>query len=454
MDTLAAAVLTRLEAGLRDRPAAEPIYLAYSGGLDSTVLLHILAHTRKTPSARAFWEGRSLRAIHINHGLQVAANDWARHCRQQCERWSVSCDIEDVAVARDAGKGLEAAAREARYQAFAQRLGNGGVLLTAHHLDDQAETLLQRLMRASGLRGLAGMPESRPLSECSTLFRPLLSTARRELETYAQAHGLSWIEDPSNESEQFDRNFLRHQVMPLFEQRWSAASRRLADSARHLRADLSLLDTLVEERLAQLSDGPDALVLKLSALRALAGATRKGLLRHWLARWQCFPSENSINELDLWIVQGSNDGQARWQWGDLELRLWRDRLYRLPSRTGQGVSPLNRSWKGELSIPWGDGLLCCEWQVVPQGEPRLRADADGLLWRSRRGGERCRLPGRSHHHSLKQLLQESDIPPWDRAQLPLLMEGDTLVAVPSLFIADGYLAAEHEPGWALHWHRY
>ncbi len=453
MDTLAADVLTRLEAGLRDRPANEPIVLAYSGGLDSSALLHILLQTRDHPAGQAFWRQRSLRAIHINHGLQAESQQWAEHCQQQCERWSVPCDIETVVVAEDSGQGVEAAAREARYRAFAQRLASGGVLLTAHHLDDQAETVLQRLMRASGLRGLAGMPAVRALGEASNLIRPLLSVRRSQLQSYAEHHGLRWIDDPSNASERFDRNFVRHRVVPLLEQRWPGASASLADSARHLRSDLGLLNSLVEERLQQLSQAGDMRVLRLSGLRAVSADSRQGLLRHWLARWQCFPSEASLQELEQWIVQDNNDGQAQWRSGDLELRLWRDGLYRIAPATEQQALPDRHDWQGERAIRWGDGLLCAEWQVVPQGSPRLKAGIDDLVWRLRQGGERCRLPGRKHHHTLKQLLQESEIPPWERSQLPLLMQGETVVGVPGLFIAEGYLAADNEPGWALHWHR-
>lgn len=453
MDALAAEVLSQLEAGLCERPATESIVLAYSGGLDSSALLHLLLQSREHAAGQAFWQQRSLRAVHINHGLQDASDAWAQHCQRQCEAWSVPCEIERVLV-EDRGQGIEAAAREARYQAFSKALADGGVLLTAHHRDDQAETILQRLMRASGLRGLAAMSAVRALGDAALLFRPLLSVSRQALESYAEAHGLSWIEDPSNASERFDRNVMRHQVLPLLEQRWPGAAGRLADSARHLRSDLGLLDQLLSERLQQVLQAGDARVLSLSALRECSSDLRQGLLRHWLAQVQCFPTERSMQELEQLLVQNRNDGQALWQSGELELRLWRDGLYRITSPVDEQDMPASQPWQGEAAIAWGNGLLSCEWQVVPQGQPRLKAGLEDLRWRLRGGGERCRLPGRNHHHSLKQILQESDIPPWDRSQLPVLVQGETVVAVPGLFIADGFLAADSEPGWALHWHRY
>lgn len=427
--------------------------MAYSGGLDSTVLLHILIQDRRRHSATDFWQGRPLSAIHVHHGLQSAADDWAAHCAHQCRHWSVDFRQESVSVDPSSPMGLEAAARESRYRAFERCLHTGGVLLTAHHRDDQAETLLQRLMRAGGLRGLAAMPEQRRLGDAALLLRPMLSIGRAGLEDYARRHQLQWIEDPSNAERHFDRNFIRHELLPVFETRWSAAAQRLADSARHLRSDLNLLDALAAERIQNLAYDGRSDVLMLSALAALEPAMRTGLLRHWLATQHCYPSEPALLELEQLIIANNNDGLARWQCGELELRLWRDGLYRRVLRTEQGDDPLAQDWQPETSIAWGGGVISCQWQLRDQGQPRLKADLSDLQWRHRQGGERCRLPGRNHHHSLKQLLQESSIPPWERPLMPLLVQGESVVAVPGLFIADGAVAADDEPGWALHWRR-
>lgn len=427
--------------------------MAYSGGLDSTVLLHILVQDRRQNAATNFWQARSLSAIHVHHGLQSAADDWAAHCAHQCRHWSVDFRQERVSVDPSSPMGIEAAARDLRYQTFQRCLNTGGVLLTGHHRDDQAETLLQRLMRAGGLRGLAAMPGQRRLGDSVLLLRPMLSIGRAGLEEYARRHQLQWIEDPSNAERQFDRNFIRHELLPLFETRWSAAAQRLADSARHLRSDLSLLDALAAERIQALAQDGRSDVLTLSALAALEPAMRSGLLRHWLATQHCYPSEQALLELERLIIANTNDGQALWQCGELELRLWRDGLYQRMIGAPQGADLAPQDWQPETSIGWGGGVISCQWQPRDQGQPRLKADLLDLQWRPRQGGERCRLPGRSHHHSLKQLLQESSIPPWERPLIPLLMQGESVVAMPGLFIADGAVAADNEPGWALHWRR-
>ena len=222
--------------------------IAFSGGLDSTVLLHLLADLAKTELLPA------LSAIHIHHGLQTAADAWPQHCQVVCDALGVPLLIERVKV--QPGASLERAARDARYAVFsAQTLAND-VLLTGQHRDDQAETLLFRLLRGAGVRGLSGMPQQRPVGQ-GTLIRPLLAVTRAELERYAQAHSLSWIEDPSNQHRQFSRNYLRHQVMPALSERWPQAQANMARSAAHLRDAQGLLDELAQMDLAQAGTAHD-----------------------------------------------------------------------------------------------------------------------------------------------------------------------------------------------------
>ncbi|GAE56601.1 hypothetical protein XPR_3236, partial [Xanthomonas arboricola pv. pruni MAFF 301420] len=246
-------------------PAAPPgpVLVAYSGGVDSSVLLHLLA---TTPRYRV----TGLRAVHVHHGLHADADAWAAHCQRQCDALQVPLQVAQVQVARDSGLGLEAAARHARHVAFAAALAPGEWLALAHHRDDQAETFLLRALRASGPDGLAAMRAQRPFA-AGMLWRPLLAHARAEVLAYAQAHRLQWIEDPSNADARHDRNFLRTQLMPVLQQRWPQAAEALARSAQ-LSADAS--DLLLQEDTALLPGLLTAAgALDLPALRAQPGNT-------------------------------------------------------------------------------------------------------------------------------------------------------------------------------------
>ena len=255
-------------------------HIALSGGLDSSVLLHLLARLSNREALPP------LSAIHIHHGLQPVADAWPEHCRQVCAALGIPLQVRHVQVA--SGASLERAAREARYAALAAELGAGDVLLTAQHRDDQAETLLFRLLRGAGVRGLAGMPSSRRLGR-GWLVRPLLDVSRRELEAYAQAEGLNWVEDPSNQDDRMARNYLRNRVMPLLAARWPQAQNNLARSAVHLREAQELLDDLARQDLAAARQDPAPFPwlplpsLALAPLVSLSPARQRNAMRHWLA---------------------------------------------------------------------------------------------------------------------------------------------------------------------------
>ena len=245
------------------------IWLAYSGGLDSRVLLQ-LAHEANLN------QNGNLKAIHIHHGLHPDADQWAEHCQTQCDQLGIELRIERVEVAT--GDSLENQARQARYQVFESLLNVGDWLLMGHHADDQAETLLQRLMRASGVRGLAGMPESRVLGR-GRLLRPLLGCSRADLRAYAEEHGLSWIDDPSNLDSHHDRNYLRHQILPQLTGRWPHAVQALSHSADYCREAEQLCAELAELDLQRCRNGEG---LSIKALMQLTAHRRNNLLRHWV----------------------------------------------------------------------------------------------------------------------------------------------------------------------------
>ncbi|HEX5756237.1 MAG TPA: tRNA lysidine(34) synthetase TilS, partial [Arenimonas sp.] len=322
-----------------------PLLVAYSGGLDSSVLLHALANE---PATRA----RGLRAIHVEHGLHADARQWADHCARNCERLGVTL-IRHRADVRPDGEGLEAAARNARYIAFAEALQPGETLVLAQHRDDQAETVLLRLLRGAGGHGLSGMPVHRDIAE-ARLWRPLLDIGRDALDHYAQTHALTWVEDPSNRETRFDRNFLRAEVMPLLRQRWPKACESLARSAQWLAEESLLLEEAAAERLARVQ-GIDPDTLSIDALTALAPGWQKQVLRLWLARHAHPPlPAHAFTELLGPLLAARDDAVPELRWSGSVLRRWSGRLW-LAQQQPDWPAAWHCDWNGCGVITVPDG---------------------------------------------------------------------------------------------------
>lgn len=396
-------------------PGDGPVRIGFSGGLDSTALLHALAHM---PDARA----RGLGAIHVHHGLHPGADAWVLHCVAACEALGLHCEVARVDVVPD-GRGPEAAAREARHAAFAGHLPAGGVLVLAHHRDDQAETVLLRALRASGPDGLAAMRPVRAFAD-GWLWRPLLPFSRAQLHAYAQAHGLRWIEDPSNADDDADRNFLRNRVLPLLRTRWPQADAALAGVAA-LQADTGdLLDTGDAEALAQ-ARTLDTAVLRIDTLRSLPAARRARVLRRWCAGLGLPPlPAQALAWCEHDLARGLPDRQPCFDWAGHRLQRWRELLHAGPVRAPLELT-YSDTWDGRAPLRLSDGsVLAFEGAIE---------DAAAWQVRARRGGERIRLPGRAHTHALKHVLQSLAVPPWLRAHLPLLVDpGGQLAAAGDL----------------------
>ncbi|KRG70251.1 tRNA(Ile)-lysidine synthetase [Stenotrophomonas terrae] len=410
-----------------------PVMVGFSGGLDSTVLLHLLANA---PGRRP----GSLRAVHVHHGLQAVADHWQHHCSALCAQWNIPLQVVQVEVPRDSGHGLEAAARDARHAAFKTHLQQGEWLALAHHQDDQAETFLLRALRGAGVDGLGAMQAQRSFGS-STLWKPLLQVPRSALETYASQHRLHWIEDPSNDSADFDRNFLRLQVLPLLRQRWPHASAAMARSAG-LAAQAAAL--LHENDAALLQQGLDPSgALQVAALRLLAPAQQSRLLRLWVNQrgLPALPA-NGVLAIQQQLLASGHDQQAEFRWQQARIVRWREQLHALP---------LTKAWPKGWTRQW-DGSAPAE---LPDGGKLLLHGASAfdqpVQLRQRQGGERIQLTGRSHSHQLKHRLQQSDVPPWLRAQLPLLCDGDTVLAAADRVISAPLQAWLQAHGAALEW---
>jgi len=418
---------------------AEPaaLLVGLSGGLDSTVLLHALSQDPQAPA-------QGLRAVHVHHGLQPLAEEWADHCVRFCDSIGVPLAIVKVVVDRDSGEGLEAAARKARYAAFESLMTPGEILVTAHHRDDQAETFLLRALRGSGPDGLAAMRPWRKFA-AGGHWRPLLETPRSELLAYADQLGLAWLDDPSNEDLHHDRNFLRQRVLPLLRERWPQADAAFTRSAVLSADAVELLGQEDALALAMVRT-TDPSALSVQALLELPAPRRARALRRWIDElgYPPLPGEG-IAQIESDLLTARADARARFGWRDRVIERWRDLLH-VQRRRDPLPAEWSAGWSGQapLPLPGGDLLRLQGAESFPSP---LRVFA-------RQGGERIVLPGRAHSHTLKNVLQELGVPPWEREALPLLSnEEGELVAIADLAYSAGFDAWLREAGARLHWAR-
>jgi tRNA(Ile)-lysidine synthase len=436
-EPLVARVRAALERGPPPADGAR-VVVAFSGGVDSTVLLAAL--TRLKPRA-------PLRAAHVDHGLHPDSSLWSEHCAATARALGVELVTIRVEVERRARSGLEAAARTARYAALADLLAPGDVLLTAHHADDQLETVLLRIVRGSGVRGLRAIRERMPFGR-GWLARPLLGCSRAEILAQARAWNLRWLDDPANRSLEHDRNFLRASVVPRLVERWPAAAR----SAQRLAEQMADAEAILTEVAARDAAAvAEAARVPRAALEPLDPARQRNLLRH-LVRRAGFeaPSAQKIEELRAALLDARRDAQPRIRWAGVDARVFRGHLYlmqALPAASGRGFEArLDKAhrWVGP------EGELGFEPLGAGPGLPGSWLDG-GLTLRFRCGGELFKPLERAHHRSLKHWLQEAAIVPWMRTRIPLLYRDDHLVAVADLWLADETRAAGDEPRWRVVW---
>ncbi|MEH0875931.1 tRNA lysidine(34) synthetase TilS [Pectobacterium cacticida] len=414
------------------------ILLAYSGGLDSSVLLHLLVAARRQ-------SGLAVRAAYVNHGLNPRADSWAEHCRQQCQRWQVPFSALSVTVETQNG-GLEAAARTARYQALQAHLEAGETLLTAQHLDDQSETFLLALKRGSGPAGLSAMAAKSTLG-AHQLVRPLLGFSRLQLEAYAQRHQLQWIEDDSNQDERFDRNFLRRQILPHLAQRWPHFSKAVARSAQLCAEQEQLLDELLEESLQALCR-PDG-ALSIDGLAQLSPARRFALLRRWLARQgMTMPTRDRLQRIWEEVAISRQDAKPQLQLNQMQVRRFRRHLYLLSP-----MMPLQNcvlSWQPMLCpLPLPDNLGSL---VLADSGMKVRAAENGeaVTVRFSTSGI-VHIVGRTHGRHIKKLWQELGVPPWWRDRTPLVFYNDQLIAAMGQFVTQAGQVRENGAEWHIRW---
>lgn len=404
--------------------------LALSGGIDSTALLHALA-------ALAARESLQLRALHVDHGLQSGSAGWAQHCRAACRSAGVAIEVIELGLRPQPGASVEALARERRYAALAERLGEGERLLTAHHRDDQLETVLIQLLRGAGVAGLAAMPVRAPIGRGWQL-RPLLDVGHEELAGYAAHHGLAWQPDPMNDALRFDRAYLRARVLPAIRERWPAAAETVSRSSRHFAEAARLLAGLAEADAARVLDAGR---VSLAELAALPRDRQVNLLRWWIRESGLRPPPAARLDAALPAFFAARpDGAPSLRWDEGEVRRYRGRLYAMAPLS----APLKPGTAGEaMAVELGAGAG--RFRLVPgvEGGLRLSALASASI-RFRAGGESLRPHPARPRKRLKDLCQEAGVVPWMRERLPLVFVGERLAAVGDLWMDAEFAAATGE----------
>lgn len=415
---------------LSDHPHVKRFIIAHSGGLDSQVLLYLVAR---------YFSDISLLVLHINHNLQEQSAVWADFSLGQSRNLSLSHQTVDVFPANHS----ENAAREARYSAFEKVVESGDCILMGHHADDQAETVLYRMLRGTGLAGMSGITPDRRLGK-GYLFRPLLNLSRSDLEGVARECGLAFIDDPSNTDERYDRNYLRHQIVPALKKRWPNMLERWQKNIQIVSESNQLLESYLDGDLLELVDVTRN-CLDINSLLKIEGLKRSALLRHWLyKKTDTRVNQNQLDTIYSDVLQAQRDANPIYSIGRYELRRFMKQLYIVEPHSDEcDYEDHETHLEGIGEYRLSGGVL-----TINRESTGLKVSA-GLVVKYRQGGERCRPLGKSHSISLKKLFQEAAVPTWLRGSWPLLFAGEELVAVPGICICEGWYS--EKSGFSLLW---
>jgi tRNA(Ile)-lysidine synthase len=417
-----------IESALRQCNNPARIYIGYSGGVDSHVLLHLSASITKLKD--------KITAVYVHHGLQAEAEFWARHCEKTAACLGVDFKLLRVNAVASQGESPEEAARNARYAALKSLIGISDVLLVAQHRDDQLETVLLQLFRGSGLRGLSAMPEIMAFGQ-GLMMRPLLNVSKLAIDDYAREHALNWVDDPSNLTNDYDRNFLRNAVLPLLKQRWPACDKTVARSARHCADAQVVISALAEELFCRVFNVADK-TLCITQLKSYEITQQQLAIRQWFQALNLkMPAQAFIERLVSEVLSVRQDSGPVLSGQGYCVRRYRGKLYCLKQVAPETFrDSIWAAGQASIRVPGHQTLFC-----VPSsaGIGREQWQNATIVVKARSGGEKIRLPGRKGHHALKKLFQEAGIPPWERETIPLVYLDGKLAAVGDLWIsADFY----------------
>jgi tRNA(Ile)-lysidine synthase len=437
--SLAESVAARLAPLL---PPHSNILIGLSGGMDSVVLLHLL----QSIAPRFQWQ---LSALHVHHGISPNADAWAEFCVKLCELYGIALQVERVDIGSLRGEhGTEAAARKLRHKVFLSQVCDFVAL--AHHADDQAETLLLQLLRGAGVKGASAMPLLKPTNpQMHATVRPLLDVSRELLRDYALQNGLFWIEDESNADVCYPRNFLRHEILPELQERFPQYRETLARSAQNFSEASQLIDEL-----AQLDASPsfDGETLDVNALCSLSYVRAKNLLRYFLhERGVAMPQAVQVEDMLRQLCGAREDAAVCVTFGEWQVRRYQDRVYVMHT-LGEFDKNVVLKWSGEAQLLWPAlGTHLAFTEMMGNGINLDKLEGQHISIRYRSGGESLRLQSKGVNRSLKNILQEKRVPPWQRERLPLLYREDELVAIIGVAIHADYQACEGEKSLLVSW---
>lgn len=442
MVSQSAMIIERVREKIADH---KKILVGFSGGIDSTVLLHALYLIKKEHDPALM-----IRAIHVHHGLNAKANAWQQHCAQLCQQWEIPFICRHVFV-DPSEKGIEAAARDARYQAYREVIEVNEVLVTAQHLDDQAETFLLALKRGSGPAGLSSMPGSLSFvtkQGQTQLLRPLLTIPRVDLETYMQEQQLPWVEDDSNQDDRYDRNFLRLHILPRLTARWPHISHAIARSASLCAEQESLLDELLQETLEGMMDYRGGLFI--DELQNCSLAKRNALIRRWIGLHQLpMPPFNQLERIWHEVALARQDAEPVCRLGAVEIRRYQGALWvvqRIANLAGQQYT---WSYPASFELPESLGIL----QIMEgQGQIRPPEPCESVTVRFGLQGT-LNIVGRHRSRSSKKIWQELGVAPWMRERIPLIYYNDQLITAVGCFITPEGLVGDGLLGIAIDWQK-
>jgi tRNA(Ile)-lysidine synthase len=418
---------------------ARGLIVALSGGADSAALLSAL-HTEK-------FRQLPLRAVHVDHGLQLQAAEFRAACQALCDRLEIPLKVIAVRVDVAAGVSIEASAREARYGALAGEVGEFECLLTAHHREDQAETVLLQALRGAGIKGMSAMPGCRPFG-LGWHARPLLDMPQGDLlQLGAQAPGAA-ASDPMNADLRFDRSFLRQQLWPLVIARWPGASTALSRTARHMAQAQALMDLSAQAELGKLRDGE---ALSITGLRVLCAPKRSNAVRLWLSQAGVeLPSTARLEEALRQVLSADEDHVPAIVWGGHALRRYRQRLFLTTAQLPRLQGPHSWSLRPAARLILGEDLGALELTPQPGGlDPRRLPDV--LTVRRREGGESLRPAPLAKTQTVQHLCQSLGVLPWMRDSLPFVFAGQELVAVGDLWQEARFCAPPTGAGLSIAW---
>ena len=410
--------------------------VALSGGVDSVVLLHLLHQLQKT-------QNFTLKASHVHHGLSKNADKWVKFCEKLCTKLSVPLDVHYIKLPQKKSLGIEGEARRLRYEKLLQTKAD--LVVLAHHEDDQAETFLLQLIRGAGVKGLSSMAH---FDDTRRLWRPLLNTSRTEIESYAKKHKLKWVNDESNLNIDFDRNFIRSKVLPILKNRFGHIIKVISRSSAHLAEAQYLLNDLAK---IDLKNYFKSYIykhkLQVKTLDKLSNTRAKNVLRYWLEfNHQLMPSRDLLDELLRQVLTAKKDAELKMQLSkDYEIRRYKDEIY-IVRKNLKNQKNYEIIWKGEQEILLPNGTQLNFKKVKGRGINFKLLNNQKLIIRNRQGGEFFKPDSKRPTKKIKQLLQESDLPPWEREFLPLIFIGEELASVPNFGIDIKFQAKPKDVG--------